>query len=191
MKDNSQARLDLVIGTSIGSAAAIYEALGILGYLAFGSKVGGNLIEMYPHSTAVSICQSGIVVLVLFSYPLQLHPARASLDKFLFPSPNPTSSSSSSSTATTSTPPATRRLSESDVSDEDDEEEDSISDTLVSSSSEQHVAQQEPEIPLTRFIIESSLILFSTFLIAMFVTSLETVLGFVGATGSTTISFIK
>ncbi|GAA5856089.1 hypothetical protein JCM5353_003589, partial [Sporobolomyces roseus] len=36
----------------------------------------------------------------------------------------------------------------------------------------------------------SSVILFSTFVIAMFVSSLETVLGFVGATGSTTISFI-
>jgi len=124
---------------------------------------------MYPHSTAVSICQSGIVVLVLFSYPLQLHPARASLDKFLFPSPITPS--------TSSTP--TRALSESDASDSGEES------TL--SPVEDHV---EEEIPLGRFIIESSVILFSTFVIAMFVSSLETVLGFVGATGSTTISFI-
>lgn len=124
---------------------------------------------MYPHSTAVSICQSGIVVLVLFSYPLQLHPARASLDKFLFPSPITPS--------TSSTP--TRALSEADASDSGEES------TL--SPVEDHV---EEEIPLGRFIIESSVILFSTFVIAMFVSSLETVLGFVGATGSTTISFI-
>ncbi|GAA5912593.1 uncharacterized protein JCM6883_005317 [Sporobolomyces salmoneus] len=175
LKDNSQANLDIVIGTSIGSAAAIYEVLGILGYLAFGSKVGGNLIEMYPHSTAVSICQSGIVILVLFSYPLQLHPARASLDKFLFPSP------------VTPAPTPQPALSESDQSDIDEEEEEENS---FSTLAEPPTAGTEQEIPLTRFIIESSVILFSTFVIAMFVSSLETVLGFVGATGSTTISFI-
>ncbi|CEQ41175.1 SPOSA6832_02867, partial [Sporobolomyces salmonicolor] len=167
---NTQARLNLVIGTSIGSAAAICEPLprieskfasltpdirpdeilGSLGYLAFGAAVGGNIIEMYPHTTLVSIGQLGIVVLVLFSYPLQLHPARASLDKFLFPHPTP--------------------------SDDDD--------TLV----DDHAGGDD--IPLGRFVLESSLILFATFCIAMFVSSLETVLGFVGATGSTTISFI-
>lgn len=127
---------------------------------------------MYPHSTAVSICQSGIVILVLFSYPLQLHPARASLDKFLFPS--------SVSPSTSTTP--TRALSESDGSDSGEES------TLSPPDKDQD--HSEGEIPLGRFIIESSVILFSTFVIAMFVSSLETVLGFVGATGSTTISFI-
>ncbi|GAA5886468.1 hypothetical protein JCM16303_001420 [Sporobolomyces ruberrimus] len=173
LRENTQARLDIVIGTSIGSAAAIYEVLGILGYLAFGSKVGGNLIEMYPHSTAVSICQSGIVILVLFSYPLQLHPARASLDKFLFPSPT--------SPSLPTTPSASRALSESDASDIEED---------TSTLTEQPTSPTENEIPLGRFIVESSVILFSTFVIAMFVSSLETVLGFVGATGSTTISFI-
>jgi amino acid permease len=104
---------------------------------------------MYPHSTLVSIGQVGITILVLFSYPLQLHPARASLDKFLFP-----------------TTPS-----------EDD-------DTVV----DDHAGGDD--IPLGRFVIESAVLLFATFLIAMFVSSLEVVLGFVGATGSTTISFI-
>ena len=101
---------------------------------------------MYPHSLLVSICQLGLVVLVLFSYPLQLFPARASLDKVLFPP-------------------------------KDDDE--------LSASN-----QPTPDIPLGRFILESAFILCSTFTIAMFVSSLEVVLGFVGATGSTAISFI-
>ncbi|GAA5827480.1 hypothetical protein JCM11251_003830 [Rhodosporidiobolus azoricus] len=149
LKTNSQPRLNLVIGSSIGGAAIIYELLGILGYVTFGSAVGGNIIEMYPRTTIVSIGQIGITILVLFSYPLQLHPARASLDKFLFPS----------------TP-------------SDDDE------TVVGD----HGGGDE--IPLGRFVLESAVLLFSTFLIAMFVSSLEVVLGFVGATGSTTISFI-
>ncbi|TNY17338.1 putative AVT6-involved in amino acid efflux from the vacuole [Rhodotorula diobovata] len=148
VKTNSQARLNLVIGTSIGGAAIIYEVLGILGYLTFGTAVGGNIIEMYPRTRLVSFCQVGITVLVLFSYPLQLHPARASLDKFLFPV----------------------KPSEGDEPASDHGSGD--------------------EIPLGRFVIESGVLLFSTFVIAMFVSSLEVVLGFVGATGSTTISFI-
>ncbi|GAA6036702.1 hypothetical protein JCM8097_003437 [Rhodosporidiobolus ruineniae] len=149
LRTNSQPRLNLIIGTSIGSAAVIYELLGVLGYITFGAAVGGNLIEMYPHTTLVSIGQLGIVVLVLFSYPLQLHPARASLDKFLFPHP-PT-----------------------------DDDEAAVDD---------HGSGEE--IPLGRFVLLSAFLLFTTFLIAMFVSSLETVLGFVGSTGSTTISFI-
>lgn len=45
----------------------IYQVLGVLGYLTFGAAVGSNIVEQYPHSVLVSICQLGIVVLVLFS----------------------------------------------------------------------------------------------------------------------------
>lgn len=107
---------------------------------------------MYPRTNIVMIGQVGIVILVLFSYPLQLHPARASLDKFLFP----------------------QRVPIAAVDDDDVVVEHTDGD----------------EIPLGRFVVESGALLFTTFLIAMFVSSLETVLGFVGATGSTTISFI-
>ncbi|GAA5974441.1 hypothetical protein JCM11641_003214 [Rhodosporidiobolus odoratus] len=152
LKTNSQPRLNLVIGTSIGGAAIIYELLGVLGYMTFGAAVGGNLIEMYPHTTLVSLGQIGITILVLFSYPLQLHPARASLDKFLFPSP---------------------------VGDDEEGDETPVDDHGTGD-----------EIPLGRFVVESAALLFFTFVIAMFVESLEVVLGFVGSTGSTTISFI-
>ncbi|KAJ8293778.1 putative oligopeptide transporter [Rhodotorula toruloides] len=155
LNSNTQARLNLVVGTSIGGAAIIYEILGILGYLTFGSTVAGNIIEMYPRNKLVSIGQVGITILVLFSYPLQLHPARASLDKFLFPHPTPAEA-------------------------EDD-------DTAIAPVDDHGSGD---DIPLTRFVVESAVLLFSTFFIAMFVSSLETVLGFVGATGSTTISFI-
>lgn len=114
---------------------------------------------MYPRTKVVLIGQVGIVVLVLFSYPLQLHPARASLDKFLFP----------------------HRVALSD----DDRDDGSNADEDCS-----HGGGGGEEIPLGRFVLESAALLFATFLIAMFVSSLEIVLGFVGATGSTTISFI-
>lgn len=39
LKSNTQARMNIVIGTSIGGAAIIYEIIAVFGYLTFGSKV--------------------------------------------------------------------------------------------------------------------------------------------------------
>lgn len=81
LRQNTQPRLNLVIGASIGTATISYEILGVLGYLTLGASVGGNIMENYPKTVMVSIAQTGIVIMVLLSYPLQIHPARASLDK--------------------------------------------------------------------------------------------------------------
>jgi amino acid permease len=79
---NTQARMNTLIGTSIGSATLTYEVIGVLGYLTFGSRVGANIIQMYPASSLfIAVGQLAIVVLVLVSYPLQVHPCRNCLDK--------------------------------------------------------------------------------------------------------------
>lgn len=88
LQRNTQKRLNRVIVSSIGGATIIYETLGLLGYLTFGAAVGSNIVEQYrqfchsypasidlyayyfiilAHSMLVSICQLGIVILVLFS----------------------------------------------------------------------------------------------------------------------------
>lgn len=77
LHNKTQQRMNLVIVSSIGSAAACYEILGVIGYLTFGSKVGSNIIAMYPASSLViAIGRLGIVLLVGLSYPLQLLPCR-------------------------------------------------------------------------------------------------------------------
>lgn len=83
LRQNTQPRLNLVIGSSIGTATVSYEILGVLGYLTLGAGVGGNIMESYPKGLMVSVAQTGIIIMTLLSYPLQLHPARASLDKVI------------------------------------------------------------------------------------------------------------
>ncbi|KAI0343286.1 vacuolar amino acid transporter 5 [Trametopsis cervina] len=79
---NTQQRMNIVIGTSIGGAAVIYEIIAIFGYLTFGSKVGANIIAMYPSTSLfIAFGQLAIAILVMFSYPLQVHPCRNCLDK--------------------------------------------------------------------------------------------------------------
>jgi len=74
--------MNVVIGTSIGSAIGIYEIVGVFGYLTFGSKIGANVIAMYPSTSIfIAIGQLAIVILVMFSYPMQVHPCRNCLDK--------------------------------------------------------------------------------------------------------------
>ncbi len=94
--------MNLVIGTAIGSAALIYEIIAVFGYLTFGSavcghqqgcksgvdpdfvpnQVGPNIIAMYPSTSLfIAIGQLAIAIMVMFSYPLQVHPCRNCLDK--------------------------------------------------------------------------------------------------------------
>lgn len=80
LKDNTQAKMNVIIGASIYSAAGVYEVLGSIGYLTFGSKVGSNVIAMYPaESLIVALARFGIVFLVGLSYPLQALPCRSCL----------------------------------------------------------------------------------------------------------------
>ncbi|KAI6023926.1 hypothetical protein PISMIDRAFT_679649 [Pisolithus microcarpus 441] len=82
LKTNSNQRVNIVIGTSIGGAILIYEIIAVFGYLTFGSNVGANIIAMYPSTSVfIAVGQLAIVVLIMFSYPLQVQPCRNCLDK--------------------------------------------------------------------------------------------------------------
>ncbi|KAG1048334.1 hypothetical protein G6F43_009270 [Rhizopus delemar] len=81
LRDNSKKSISKVICLSIGSSAFIYEGIAILGYLSFGKNVLSNIIMEYPSSYFVAGGRLAMVILVVFSYPLQAHPCRASLDK--------------------------------------------------------------------------------------------------------------
>jgi len=43
-RDNSQKKINTVIGTSIGIATVLYEGIAVMGYLSFGKAVMGNII---------------------------------------------------------------------------------------------------------------------------------------------------
>ncbi|OGM42474.1 amino acid transporter [Aspergillus bombycis] len=81
--NNSHFRTTGVVFASIGSSAATYVLVAITGYLSFGDSVGGNIVGMYPPGLWATIGRAAIVMLVMFSYPLQCHPCRASVDAVL------------------------------------------------------------------------------------------------------------
>ncbi|CAK7564668.1 MAG: hypothetical protein SEPTF4163_002567 [Sporothrix epigloea] len=169
LKENTPGSVVGVISSSIGSAASIYILVAITGYLTFGSNVVGNIVSMYPANVASTIGKAAIVILVLFSVPLQIHPCRASLDAVLNWRPNKLAGSSGRSNGAllprTNGAPTTAPATDS------------------------HGA---PVVTLSdmRFAILTTLIIAGSYATALSVTSLDRVLAYVGSTGSTSISFI-
>ncbi|KAI9812275.1 MAG: hypothetical protein M1827_004723 [Pycnora praestabilis] len=162
---NSQFRTTSLVSASVGSAGLIYLLVAITGYLSFGNNVGGNVVGMYVPSVATTIGQAAIVILVMFSYPLQVHPCRASVDAVLKWRPIKRSSSRQSPNSSPSrghllpmgkstSPPGSESMGD------------------------------------TRFAAITAAIIVLSYVVAMTVASLEKVLAYVGSTGSTSISFI-
>ena len=143
--NNSHSSMLRVITTSIGTAAGIYILVACTGYLSFGDAIGGNIIAQYAPSILSTIGCAAIVVLVMFSYPLQVHPCRGSIDNILKWRPR---------RSVHSLPIPGRAVEMSDV----------------------------------KFAIVSAVIIIGTYVVAMSVSSLSTVLAYVGSTGSTSIS---
>ncbi|KAF8967626.1 vacuolar amino acid transporter 5 [Flammula alnicola] len=163
LKTNSQSRMNIVIGGSIGSATLTYEVIAVFGYLTFGSKVGPNIIAMYPSTSLfIAIGQLAIVILVLFSYPLQVHPCRNCLDKVFHP----------------------RHATGPQKVEDEEEEED------PEPRGDEHHGHGHAEMSKFKHIVLTAAIIVGGFTVAYMVDDLQLVLSFVGATGSTTISFI-
>ncbi|KAF8586472.1 hypothetical protein K439DRAFT_1556146 [Ramaria rubella] len=164
---NTQERMNVIIGSSIGSAALAYEIIAVFGYLTFGTNVGSNIVAMYPATSLfIAVGQLAIVVTVLLGYPLQVHPCRNCLDKVF------------------KTPQTTEFQKAVVVSnaDEDDEDQEEAEDAV-----DEHGKGEMT--PLKHAVLTSAIVSLG-FFIAYFVDNLQLVLSFVGSTGSTTISFI-
>lgn len=167
INNNSHFRTTAVVIASISTAATIYTLVAITGYLSYGDKIQGNIVSMYPHSVASTIGRAAIVILVMFSYPLQVHPCRASIDAIL--RWRPIRRNRPSTPNSTANSPSRGPL---------------IQPSVVKS------AGSAAEMSDVRFAAVTTLIIVLSYITAMSVSSLEKVLAYVGSTGSTSISFI-
>lgn len=181
LSDNGQSMLNRIITSSIGAAAVIYHIIGILGYLTFGKSTGSNIIQMYGSTLLVTIGRIAIVILVLFSYPLQCHPCRACLDKILLAIGEYWESTRFGKGG------AYNSLTAHDAED----------DHAHTPTSARHTGSHDDddhggstEIPEFKYIAMTTGILIASYIIAITVSQLDVVLSIVGSTGSTAVSFI-
>ncbi|SMN21301.1 similar to Saccharomyces cerevisiae YER119C AVT6 Vacuolar aspartate and glutamate exporter [Maudiozyma saulgeensis] len=178
-KDNSFKNVKYIAMSSMLLAYILYFLIGSAGYLTFGDNIVGNVITLYPISLSSTIGRVAIVLLVTFAFPLQCHPARASIHHIIH----------------------YWEQARKTVDIEEDNTIDLESRELIVAEEETLLAEelvveesvQEPQVvPLTgrRFVIITTCILVASYLVAILVSELARVLSVVGATGSTSISFI-
>lgn len=165
IKDSSPARTSAVVVTSIGTAASIYILVAITGYLSYGENVLGNIVAQYTPSVTSTIGRAAIVVLVMFSYPLQVHPCRASVDA-----------------VSKWRPVSTRRQELTPASGSPSRN------SLLPIKAPSRPAPED--MSDLRFALFTTVIVILSYIVAMTVSSLDKVLAYVGSTGSTSISFI-
>ncbi|GLC38252.1 hypothetical protein PLESTB_000940900 [Pleodorina starrii] len=75
-----------VIMTSTCMVMAVYVAVGASGYLAFPGSVDANILKTFPQDDLLlQIARAFISIIVLGSYPLTHHPARAGFEHLVKP----------------------------------------------------------------------------------------------------------
>lgn len=122
-------------------------------------------------SVASTIGKAAIVILVMFSIPLQVHPCRASLDAVLKWRPNKHTRLPTSAPGRSSSPGGQPLMASANPPVDNH------------GSPAAHISEM-------RFAIITTVILILSYATALTVSSLDRVLAYVGSTGSTSISFI-
>lgn len=172
IKDNSPFKTTSVVFASNGFSASVYVVVSITGYLSFGTNTQGNIVAQYFPSVFSTIGRLAIVILVMFSYPLQIHPCRASLHAMS--KWRPVRSNSKRLAPGDEFTPASGSPSRSSLL-----------------PNKNMVVRPKPEdMSDLRFAIITTAVIILTYTVAMLVNNLSYVLAYVGSTGSTSISFI-
>ena len=76
LKEPTQARVDRVICSAVGTALAVYLLFAGSAYLTFGGLVESDILNNYPGNRVVTAARFCFSVLVALSFPLQVHPSR-------------------------------------------------------------------------------------------------------------------
>lgn len=197
-KHGSQTRqANLIIRNAISIACVLYLVVGVTGYLTFGNTVNANIISMYARDSVPSLIgRLAIVVMVSLSFPLQCHPCRGSVNHVIHFITSGGSATGWKLRKNTLSANAEGYTAISDAPDSDSAADTSFDHSLISTTPMEGAQDTDGHAPVvvplttTKFYVITSVIVVASYLVAMTVKSLAHVLAFVGATGSTSISFI-
>ncbi|OBA21961.1 hypothetical protein METBIDRAFT_40106 [Metschnikowia bicuspidata var. bicuspidata NRRL YB-4993] len=173
--NKSLVSLATLVNMAVWNAATLFVVVGICGYLTFGNLVGGNVVLLYPDSLGTHVGRFAIVFMVVFLFPLMIHPARLSVNNIYYwvrengPGTLHSALSSGGHAASGQNSPL-----------------------LGSAEEPRGPAARNHVVPFshTTFCVITALLLAAGYYLAVSLSSFALVLAVVGATGSTAISFI-
>ncbi|CAI8495771.1 unnamed protein product [Hanseniaspora opuntiae] len=170
LKTPTFANFSKIVVKAMSCALIIYLTVGTLGYITFGDNVESNIIKMYEMDNFFNVLgRFCIVVLVTLAYPLQMYPCRLSIYNIYNHFQNK---------------PTFTSLTDTDTNE---------SITLLNEEElnlEQQINSSHLDIPDLQFKVITMSVIIAGFFIAISLTNLGLVLGFIGGTGSTLIAFI-
>lgn len=201
LEDHSEKRINTVIDWSIWLSGGLYLVVAILGYATFGSHVSSNVIASYP-ADSLFVCggRLAIVALTLMSYPLTIHPCRASLGNIYAALVPHSPADAEEHEALVSAPDADLDRAHvpvrgADGPNDGDGDGDGADGDAPAAREEANTMEQVRvavtyDLGVVPWAVVTILLVGATTAIALAVEDLSIVLGFVGSIGSTTISFI-
>lgn len=180
--NNSLASMTRLINFAVICASVLFILVGLTGYLTFGDKIGGNVILLYPDSWLTTVGRVAIVFMVIFLFPLMLHPARISVNNIYF------------WIRTNLNFGAGTQSEGSQLEGSQQERIQSSTETwaLLEASISRTSIRPSPVVPFPQrtFYTITTILLLVGYTSAVTIQSFALVLAVVGATGSTAISFI-
>ncbi|KAK6458603.1 vacuolar amino acid transporter 7 [Scheffersomyces xylosifermentans] len=176
-RDKSLTSLTGLVNLAILISAVLFIVVGLAGYLTFGDKVNGNVILSYPNAWTTSLGRFCIVFMVIFSFPLMIHPARISVNNIYYWTKINLFHQPESEEATAPPSESTGLLSATETHE---------SLEIAATKAQSHIVP----FPDNVFIIITAALLIAGYILAITIKSFALVLAIVGATGSTAISFI-
>ncbi|KAL6452425.1 AVT6 Vacuolar amino acid transporter 6 [Candida maltosa Xu316] len=166
-RDKSLTSLSKLVNFAIFISSLLFIIVGLSGYLTFGQDVNGNVILSYPNGVTTTIGRFCIVFMVVFSFPLMIHPARISINNIYYWIKTNFYQQSESFGETTAL----------------------LQEQEQQKQGKTHLSHVVP-FPHINFVIITVSLLIIGYLLAITLKSFALVLAIVGATGSTSISFI-
>lgn len=169
-RNKSLSSLSTLVNAAIVVLSVAFIVTGITGYLTFGDLVNGNVILLYPNAFSTTIGRLCIVFMVVFSFPLMIHPARISINNIYF----------------------WVVVNVLGKTPEDDVQSEVMTPTEELDEGQPLLASKAYIVPFPdrTFYIVTAVMLVVGYVAALTIKSFALVLAVVGATGSTAISFI-
>lgn len=155
-------RINAAIGVSEAIACSVYVVVGVCGYFTFGDTILSDVLTTYPASTNVAVARILMALSVVLSYGLQSHPSRMCILSMI---------GAGRSACGMRTHPAASLNSEAACG---------LAAELL----------PPPQEEQRTFVAVTSVFLLCSVAIALVVDDLGLVLSIVGATGSTTVSYL-
>jgi amino acid permease len=193
LKKPTQKRVDKVIILAIGCALVLYMIVAIEGYTTYGTQVKGDILLNYPQNMLVTAMRVGIAIMVILSYPLQLDPCRHCLKSLVYVLMNKIQNIQQDFHI--------RQRSHLHVGEDEQAEQmlERLADDMPNSTMDDTNRPVETVVvdpDMRRFLDDflfyciTCVFLVLSYVIAMSVSDLGVILGVVGATGSTMVSYI-